>query len=66
MTRTDARSWSLREGESGAAYVAPRPEPEGANVWFFTRLGGVSEAPFESLNVSVKVGDSREAVGENL
>ena len=48
----------------GAVYVAP--EPEGARVWFFTRLGGVSEAPYDSLNVSKKVGDSPEAVMENL
>ncbi len=50
----------------GAVYVAPDPEPEGARVWFFTRLGGVSEAPYDSLNVSKKVGDTAEAVSENL
>lgn len=50
----------------GAAYLAPEPEPEGAKVWFFTRRGGVSEPPFDSLNVSVKVGDEREAVAENI
>lgn len=66
MTRTDACSWSLRETEGGAAYVAPHPEPESANVWFFTRLGGVSEPPYDSLNVSTKVGDTEEAVRENL
>lgn len=51
---------------SGAIYVEPRPAPKGADVRFFTRLGGVSEAPFDSLNVSRKVGDSAEAVDENL
>ena len=66
MTRTDACSWSLRETEGGAAYVAPHPEPESANVWFFTRLGGVSEPPYDSLNVSTKVEDTEEAVRENL
>lgn len=50
----------------GAVYLAPDPTPEDASIWFFTRLGGVSEEPFESLNVSVKVGDNREAVNENL
>ena len=35
-------------------------------MWFFTRLGGVSESPFESLNVSTKVGDTGAAVQENL
>ena len=50
----------------GAVYVAPDPEPEGARVWFFTRLGGVSGQPFDSLNASVKVGDDPETVTENL
>ncbi len=47
-------------------YVAPDPELEGARVWFFTRLGGVSEAPYDSLNVSKEVGDDPAAVDENL
>jgi purine-nucleoside/S-methyl-5'-thioadenosine phosphorylase / adenosine deaminase len=50
----------------GAVYVAPDPEPEGAKVWFFTRCGGVSEPPYDSLNVSRKVGDHPDAVAENL
>ena len=50
----------------GAVYVAPDPEPEGAKVWFFTRRGGVSEPPYDSLNVSRKVGDHPDAVTENL
>jgi copper oxidase (laccase) domain-containing protein len=50
----------------GAVYVAPDPEPEGAKVWFFTRRGGVSEPPYDSLNVSRKVGDHPDAVAENL
>ncbi len=54
-----------RAAESGAVYVAPDPEPEGARVWFFTRLGGVSEEPYDSLNVSKKVGDDPAAVEKN-
>jgi YfiH family protein len=50
----------------GAVYVAPDPEPEGAKVWFFTRRGGVSEPPYDSLNVSRKVGDHPDAVAENF
>ncbi|CAN5650505.1 peptidoglycan editing factor PgeF [soil metagenome] len=50
----------------GAVFVTPDPEPEGARVQFFTRLGGVSEAPFDSLNISVTVGDDRDAVMKNL
>jgi YfiH family protein len=49
----------------GAVYVAPDPEPEGAKVWFFTRRGGVSKRPYDSLNVSKKVGDDPAAVEEN-
>jgi YfiH family protein len=51
---------------AGAVYVAPDPEPEGAKVWFFTRQGGVSGPPYESLNVSRKVGDHPDAVAANL
>jgi polyphenol oxidase len=55
-----------RAAEGGAVYAAPDPEPEGARVWFFTRLGGVSEEPYDSLNVSKQVGDRAAAVEENL
>ena len=56
--------WSL--GSAGeVVYVAPDPEPEGARVWFFTRKGGVSEPPFDSLNISLKVGEDPNAVAEN-
>jgi polyphenol oxidase len=33
---------------------------------FFTRRGGVSSGPFESLNFSIAVGDEPELVSENL
>jgi YfiH family protein len=52
--------------DGGAVYVAPAPEPGGARVWFFTRLGGVSAQPYDSLNVSKKVGDEPAAVEENI
>jgi YfiH family protein len=55
-----------RAARSGVVYIAPNPEPEGARVWFFTRLGGVSEDPYESLNVSKKVGDDPASVEQNL
>lgn len=63
--------WSLKtasghEKTGGVVYIVPEPEPVEANVRFFTRRGGVSEPPFDSLNVSVKVGDDREAVTENI
>ncbi len=57
-------NWTL--GSAGdVVYVAPEPEPPGARVWFFTRLGGVSEPPFDSLNISTKVPDDPDAVAEN-
>lgn len=59
-------SAAIHTAEGGAVYVAPDPEPEGARVLFFTRLGGVSEPPYDSLNVSKKVGDAPDAVEENL
>ena len=58
-------SAATHEAVGGAVYVAPDPEPEGAKVWFFTRRGGVSEEPYDSLNVSKKVGDDPAAVEKN-
>ena len=57
---------ATHKAAGGAVYVAPDPEPAGARVWFFTRRGGVSEPPYDSLNVSRKVGDHADAVAENL
>jgi YfiH family protein len=57
--------WTERTAPNGAAYVAPETAPEGAEVYFFTRKGGASAPPFDSLNVSRKVGDEEEAVVEN-
>ncbi|MBA2692499.1 MAG: laccase domain-containing protein [Rubrobacter sp.] len=50
----------------GAVFIEPNPAPKNAKVQFFTRLGGVSEPPFDSLNVSTKVGDEAGNVEENL
>ena len=55
---------ATKVAEGGAVYVSP--EAEGASIFFFTRLGGVSTAPYDSLNVSKKVGDDPAAVDENL
>ena len=59
-------SAAIHTAAGGAVFVAPNPEPEQARIWFFTRLGGISEPPYDSLNVSRKVGDDPEAVEENL
>lgn len=64
--RTDGAPAAIRTAAGGAVFVSPDPESSGARVWFFTRLGGVSEQPYDSLNVSVKVGDGEAAVSENL
>ena len=57
---------AVHTAAGGAVYVAPAPEPAEACIWFFTRLGGVSDAPYDSLNVSKVVGDEPPAVDENL
>ena len=56
----------IREAAGGAVYVTPKPGPPEARIWFFTRRGGVSKEPYDSLNVSRKVGDDPSAVEENL
>ena len=58
-------SAATHEAAGGVVYVAPDPEPDEARVWFFTRRGGVSKRPYDSLNVSKKVGDDPAAVEEN-
>ncbi|MER3450792.1 MAG: hypothetical protein C4300_00455, partial [Thermus sp.] len=41
--------------------TTPLPTPHG----FTTRLGGVSEGPFATLNLSAATGDDPEKVAEN-
>ena len=66
-TQTDYGAPSaVNTARGGAVYVAPEGVPEGAGIYFFTRLGGVSEPPYDSLNISRKVGDASGAVDENL
>ena len=62
----DGAPAALHTAAEGAVYVSPDPEPEGTRIFFFTRLGGVSDRPYDELNVSVKVGDDPETVGENI
>jgi YfiH family protein len=40
-------------------------ELPGARAAFSTRIGGVSEVPYEALNVGILTGDDAERVGEN-
>ena len=46
--------------------VSPLLEEAGFRHAFFTRRGGVSTGPYESLNFSLGVGDREENVRENL
>jgi polyphenol oxidase len=57
---------AIHTARGGVVYVAPDPAPEGVGIFFFTRLGGASEPPYDSLNVSKTVGDDPKAVDENL
>jgi len=48
------------------AFITPDwPVPPNVHAAFSLRLGGVSEAPFDSLNVGVHVGDDLAHVSEN-
>jgi polyphenol oxidase len=62
----DGAPATVHTAAGGAVYVSPNAEPEGARVFFFTRLGGISGPPYDELNVSVKVGDDRETVDRNI
>ena len=52
--------WREQQGVRWLAAELP-----GARVAFSTRLGGVSEPPFEALNLGILTGDDRAAVVEN-
>lgn len=66
VPRIDGVPAAVHTAAGGAVFVSPQPEPPDAKVWFFTRLGGVSDPPYDSLNVSRVVGDGEAAVAENL
>lgn len=55
---------SLARGAPGAAQAIELELP-GGRVAFSTRLGGVSEGPYESLNLGVLTDDESARVGEN-
>ena len=52
--------WRERDGVRWLEALLP-----GARAAFTTRLGGVSEPPFASLNIGLLTGDQRQAVAEN-
>jgi len=57
-------SWQLKSTD-GPEYFEYSPNPK-LVLAFFTRRGGVSRGPFESLNTSFEVGDEDRCVEENL
>jgi YfiH family protein len=52
--------WRERDGVRWLEAELP-----GARAAFSTRVGGVSEAPYEALNVGILTGDERDSVREN-
>jgi YfiH family protein len=52
--------WREREGVRWLEAELP-----GARAAFSTRIGGLSEAPYDALNVGILTGDDLEHVGEN-
>ena len=56
--------WRLDE-DAALPLWRPAPAPAGLRIAFTTRRGGVSEGPFESLNVGGSSGDRPEAIEEN-
>jgi YfiH family protein len=64
----DDSAGTARPVEPGGAWVLTSPllARAGFAHGFFTRRGGVSRGPFESLNFARGTGDTAEAVEENL
>ena len=52
-------------GASRTGSAGSRLERPACRAAFSTRVGGVSEAPYESLNVAVKTGDDADRVRDN-
>ncbi|AEF53749.1 peptidoglycan editing factor PgeF [Marinomonas posidonica] len=51
---------------SGASYISPNwPAPPSVKGFVSTRLGGVSQSPFNTLNLGAHVGDEPQAVVTN-
>jgi polyphenol oxidase len=56
----------MRSAPDPVSWLTPQwPAPVGVRAAFTLRSGGVSAAPYDSLNVGVHVGDAAAAVSEN-
>src|ERR1700709_2462078 len=52
--------------DAGPGLIFPDwPAPAGVRAAFTLRMGGVSAAPYDALNMGAAIGDSLEAVAEN-
>ena len=56
---------ACRDGVARARRGPLEAQLPGARAAFSTRVGGVSEAPYEALNVGILTGDDRDAVRDN-
>jgi polyphenol oxidase len=65
--RNTGRGRSAGSGSTaGPGLIVPDwPAPAGVRAAFTLRTGGVSAAPYDSLNMGAAIGDSPEAVAEN-
>ena len=56
----------MTAGDVDLEFITPDwPTPPGVRAAFTLRTGGVSVAPYDSLNLGVGLGDSQQAVDEN-
>lgn len=55
-------SWIYKEGKRLTYLTLPEWEKQGIQIGFSTRGGGVGEAPYDSLNLGLHVGDDPETV----
>jgi len=58
-------SWKWQTRGSLTFLTLPKWQGEGIDLGFSTRLGGVSQTPYDSLNLGLHVGDDPAAVLEN-
>jgi YfiH family protein len=58
-------SWEWSENSNLRFLTLPKWQAEGIEVGFSTRVGGVSQAPYDSLNLGLHVGDDPNAVLDN-
>lgn len=58
-------SWKWQKRGSLNYLTLPKWQAEGVDVGFSTRVGGVSQVPYDSFNLGLHVGDDPSAVLEN-